>query len=263
MSAMKAIRAWVRTLFYRMKGGFNVTMGKQTFTCDSDSWRYWRFIDSGKWEPHTLAIYDKLLGKKDEYLDIGAFIGPTALYASRLCAKVYCLEPDPHNYELLLKNIRLNGARNIRTREVGLYHENKTLSFGNPDGLGTSGSSLLFSDEKNSVSITCVTLADALKHWDLKKVKLAKIDIEGAEFDLLPRIGAEVTAAAENVYLSTHGPHFPKAERAAKMRLLEPFFARYSHIYDWNLKRIQPQDIAKEEYCDGYIEFLCSNEPVF
>ena len=77
------------------------------------------------------------------------------------------------------------------------------------------------------------------------------------------RIGAEVAAACENVYLSTHGPHFPKSERAAKMRLLEPFFARYSHIYDWNLKRIQPADIAKDEYGDAYIEFLCSNQPVF
>jgi len=258
MGAMKAIRANVRYAFYRWKGSFRVTMGEQVFDCDPESWRYWRFVDSGKWEANTLAIYRKLLGKNDECLDIGAYIGPTALYASRLCKMVYCLEPDPKNHELLLKNIRLNRAQNIRARRVGLYHEHATLSFGNPAGLGTSGSSLLFGGEQDAVSIDCVTLGDVLAHWDLRRVKLTKIDIEGAEFDLLPRIGAEVAAASENVWLSTHGPLFEKADRAQKMRQLVPFFSRYTHVYDGTLKRIKPDDITKEQYCDGYVEFLCS-----
>jgi FkbM family methyltransferase len=262
MSALKALRAKVRSSFYRLKGSYAVTMGDQRFSCDPESWRYWRFVDSGKWEPHTLRIYRAVLRKTDAYLDIGAYIGPTALYASRLCGTVYCLEPDPRNYELLLKNIRLNRADNIRTRQVGLYHENTTLSLGNPAGLGTSGSSLLYSGETTAVSIPVVTFAEVLEHWHLSRVRLTKIDIEGAEFDLLPRIADDVAAASDAVYLSTHGPHFDKARRAHKMRQLEPFLARFPFIYDHNLRLIAPADVAKDEYADGYVEFLCARERV-
>ena len=51
-------------------------------------------------------------------LDIGGYIGDTAVYFSKLGASmVYVYEPHPVLYQILTKNIELNNLKNIKTKK--------------------------------------------------------------------------------------------------------------------------------------------------
>jgi FkbM family methyltransferase len=262
MTTFRALRHKARFCLQRMKGYCDVSLAGEKFQCDPESWRFWRHVNTGKWEPHTLQMLRTVLGPNDIFLDIGAYIGPTAIYASRFCKHVYCLEPDPVAYELLLKNIRLNKIHNITTAQFGLFTEKKQLFIGNPKGLGTSGSSLLYSDSQGAASIQTLSLADVTAMWSLPKVKLMKIDIEGAEFDLVPQIEKQIFAMADCVYFSTHAPHFPENERKGKMQKVLSFFQQYPYIYNEHLQLMKPEDIFSSENMTTYPEFLCSKNPI-
>src|SRR5262249_10904497 len=56
---------------------------------------YWRQLAVGAWEKETFAIFAEHINKKTTVVDIGAFIGATALYAAYLGRRVYAFEPDP------------------------------------------------------------------------------------------------------------------------------------------------------------------------
>ncbi len=47
------------------------------------------------WEPGTFKVLDQYLSKDKDYLDIGAWVGPTAIYGSFISRKVVAVEPDP------------------------------------------------------------------------------------------------------------------------------------------------------------------------
>src|SRR5258708_34817363 len=56
---------------------------------------FWGWFDSGVWEPETFEIFDSYVTPDTFFLDIGSWIGPTALYAASKARRVICLEPDP------------------------------------------------------------------------------------------------------------------------------------------------------------------------
>lgn len=70
----------------------------------------------GVYEEHETELFRELIKPGMVVLDIGANIGYYTLIASKLVGddgRVYAFEPDPKNYELLVKNIEINGYNNI------------------------------------------------------------------------------------------------------------------------------------------------------
>jgi len=53
--------------------------------------------------------------EKPNIVDVGAHIGAFSIYAATKYphARIYSYEPDPQNYEKLIKNIELNNTQNI------------------------------------------------------------------------------------------------------------------------------------------------------
>ena len=80
---------------------------------------FWKLVGTGGWEKDTFEVLRFFLEGRptDSYVDFGAWIGPTALYAAHYSRHVYAIEPDPMAYSALVanaeKNIHL--ARSIRT----------------------------------------------------------------------------------------------------------------------------------------------------
>jgi len=72
------------------------------------------FLD-GIREPFSTGYLMNFLTKKDITLDIGANIGYYALIESRICKKVYAVEPVHEIFESLNANIKLNNFKNIET----------------------------------------------------------------------------------------------------------------------------------------------------
>lgn len=69
---------------------------------------FWTLLASGKWEPETLRVLDVLVGPATHYLDIGTWIGPTALYAAARGAVVHAFEPDPEALKGLDRHLEIN-----------------------------------------------------------------------------------------------------------------------------------------------------------
>lgn len=74
------------------------------------------FIRSCGKEKLTTQIFKQVVKDGDTVVDVGANIGYFTLLAARLVGKkgkVYAFEPEPRNYEAMLRNIVLNGYDNV------------------------------------------------------------------------------------------------------------------------------------------------------
>lgn len=115
-------------------------------------------------------------------IDCGANIGLSVIYFKRLFpnAKVIAFEPDKKIFQYLKFNISSFGFDDVELINKGLWHEEITLSFFSEGADG--GRVAKENDKENIIKIDTVVLSDYLKNT---KVDFLKIDIEGAETDVL------------------------------------------------------------------------------
>ena len=172
---------------------------------------FWDAVDAGHWEPETLHLYDSVISPGMQYCDIGAWIGPTALYARHCGAHVTCFEPDPLAYERLLGNLRLNDALDVTTFHCALARETGFREMGAMVGsLGKSATSLLGSAAAQKVRVPCLSWSSVNAMFSLPRFDFIKIDVEGGEVELLPEMMDYLKEFKPALLLSTHWTFFDK-----------------------------------------------------
>ncbi|MEO8936289.1 MAG: FkbM family methyltransferase [Burkholderiaceae bacterium] len=146
----------------------------------------------GEWEPNLTAWLLKRLAKMHGrvFLDVGANVGYYAiLAASRLAGhgEVVAVEASPRIHGMLAENIRLNGLTNIRTVCCAALAEpgSITLYHGSELNLGGSTTSEGVASDKRGVVVEGRRLADILSDDELRRARLIKIDVEGAEWSVM------------------------------------------------------------------------------
>lgn len=138
------------------------------------------------------------------FVDIGANIGSVSLFVDSFNKdrpddskiKVYAVEPEPNNLYLLNQNIENNPTENITIVNNAIWHEEKMVSISNRGG----NSSIVDTEEDNS-EVLAITLETLFSTYDIKEVDVMKIDIEGAEFDLIINTPAETLAKINRLVL--------------------------------------------------------------
>lgn len=186
---------------------------------------FWEWLKTGKWEPETFNILERFSDKNKIYVDVGAWIGPTVLYASPLYKRVVCFEPDPVALGQLKDNIEINSYDNIDVVEACLSYENGKTKFGGNWELGNSESTMLVNEDffKHSaivpgqrgtkesrqtqiINVNSITLESALKQTDVnpKDICLIKMDIEGGEKVVIPAIREFLLEHKTPLYISLH-----------------------------------------------------------
>ena len=159
------------------------------------------------WETGTFKILDTYLSKDKDYLDIGAWVGPTAIYGSFLSRKVIAVEPDPIAYKILQKNVALNSIKNIELI-------NKAASKLEQVFLESShffGDSMTRVSEMNTGSHATETVG-LDKLISMGDFSLIKIDIEGHEFSLIKEYINILNKCKIPLLLSIHAPFFNNGE---------------------------------------------------
>jgi FkbM family methyltransferase len=143
----------------------------------SDSLELFAF---GVLEPLVTEIFEKTIRKGDVVLDIGANIGYYTLIAARKIGaegRVYAFEPEPANFELLKKNVKLNNYRNVVLENKAVSNKNGTSKlYIHPTSTG--GHSLT---QKSDVQIQVETVTVDSYFEKMERIDLVKMDIEGAE----------------------------------------------------------------------------------
>lgn len=135
-------------------------------------------------------VYNKQFEIKegDIIIDVGASIGGYTCKVSKKVGdkgKIIAIEPNPVNYQYLLKNIELNRLNNIIPLNLGVFSIKKELSL-ICKGYGSSVKST--KDIKfgsNAIKIDVDTLDNLLSGLKLEKINLIKMDIEGSEIEAI------------------------------------------------------------------------------
>jgi FkbM family methyltransferase len=163
-------------------------------------------------EEGTIRFFDLVLPRCVRMIDFGAYIGFTALHAASRGVEVYAFEPNPVAHDLLVRNVAANPALAPRMHlfhyGIGPRDEDATLYV---KAHADSGASIYQAIERGSVvtgaPAATAHLRDAavvLRELGVDRHTLLKIDIKGAEYQVLPAIATVLAEANPWLHVSFH-----------------------------------------------------------
>tara|TARA_Y100000310_G_C20642390_1_gene794689 strand:+ start:388 stop:1092 length:705 start_codon:yes stop_codon:yes gene_type:complete len=126
--------------------------------------------------------------------DVGANMGVYTSLLARYYAKtsiVYAFEPVKFNFKNLAKNIELNQITNVSFHNFGFYSQEGTMELGLPinrkDGNRNENTGLYTYQGKRRYLVKCnfKRLDYFMKERKIEKIDIMKIDVEGAEHEIL------------------------------------------------------------------------------
>ena len=135
---------------------------------------------------------------QDAILDVGAFIGDSAIFFRDEFPdnQIICFEPEEKNYNLCLETLKLNNSQKIIVEKLG--HEEKKYSTYID---GTGGAAKIKEYSKQQVNIT--TLDDYVNKNNIN-VGLIKVDIEGFEKNFIEGAKETLRTQAPTLLLSIY-----------------------------------------------------------
>lgn len=187
-----------------------ITVGNITYLVEIGAHRrFWERMLRGDWEPETFAIFDKHIGSRSLFLDVGAWIGPTALYGAQLADRCIAFEPDPVAFAELRANVAANAdqewAHRLEIHECAINKDGASFTLGGSAEGADSTSSALLPDRESQWTVRATRLQDVLAlHRKPGQPVFIKIDIEGGEYDLLPTIRDVLADPLVTAYISFH-----------------------------------------------------------
>jgi FkbM family methyltransferase len=154
-----------------------------------------RIAETGMWEPFESTMMLGLLSPSDQFIDIGANIGWYAVSAAvrvGSAGHVVAFEPDLSNFALLEANIRQNRSSSITPLRcaLGAARGKATLrASGTNKGdqrVREFEATVEGTQSGDSVSIeTLDEVLEAMPLFDLDKLRIIKIDVQGFEAEVL------------------------------------------------------------------------------
>ena len=158
-------------------------------------------------ELETIAFFKKHLQPGDVIADIGTNIGYFTMLFSTLVGengRVISFEPSSGAYKNLCKAVR--GKKNVTTVNKGVFSRTDTLKLSTKRS-GDPMGSVMYKRGDQEVEVPVVALRD----YDIP-FTWAKIDVEGAELEVLRGMKAPIPAVLEVAkgIIEEHGEGLPK-----------------------------------------------------
>jgi FkbM family methyltransferase len=218
---------------------------------------FWDRVAAGHWEPQTFRVFQRFLEPKSSCIDIGAWIGPTVLYAAHLVRQVHAIEPDPIAHAELAANVAANPALLERVTlhsqciapqtgpidlyAGGLYHAAESRFGDSMSGiLPATGAS-----DQLRHRIEGVRLEDFMISNAITDCCLIKMDVEGGEYSLIPgRWHRLAEHGMPTLYVSFHAPA-PAQRDALIGACLEELHSCYRWLYSASGQNALDQQLPK------------------
>jgi FkbM family methyltransferase len=168
-------------------------------------YKYFCRIGKGDFLPgHEDHILERFTPKEgDTVIDIGAHIGRYTITSSKQVGntgKVVAIEADPDNFQLLKRNITLNNLTNVLPLNYAVFSTRTRMKLYEQSASAKYNSLMLARTRtKNYVEVNADTLDSILEENGVNQVNWIKIDVEGAEFEVLK--GSNKTLSGEDVSL--------------------------------------------------------------
>ena len=147
-----------------------------------------QILEHGVWEEFESQLVCRYLQAGDNFLDAGANIGYFSVLAAHRVGprgRVFAFEPEPRNFALLQKNLRLNKLQQrVDAHQLALATTDGAADlYLHSDNLGDHQ---LFASESGRQVICVPTVNGAgLLMPKVESLKLVKIDTQGAEFQVV------------------------------------------------------------------------------
>lgn len=161
------------------------------FEFDSRSGLNLEIFFYGVREPEETALMRKVIGEGDTVLDVGANAGwYTTLFSKQIgdSGKVYAIEPVPDTFKALKRTVEINHC----TENVLLFNklcgenEEPGTIFQFPDlHPGLSSARPIGNEKTVEHRIDTITIDNLVARENIKSVAMLKIDVEGAELQVL------------------------------------------------------------------------------
>ena len=232
-----------------------------------------------KRESDKVALIREILNPGDGVIDCGSNIGVYPILESNLVGKdgyVMCIEPDPRNIEVLKKNFNLiNCKKDLLEKalgkvnseiEINLYKKTNITRFSkikNKFKVENSSDKLKY---HKTETINFENLLNSI-NFDYSRIKLLRMDVEGAEIDILHSISKNINKVPNlSVLFETHPDFYSEQEL---IDTLDPFFKEgykfkkliSSGSFDEKFFSIFKLIEPKIYFSDGFQRFQFDNVP--
>jgi FkbM family methyltransferase len=227
-------------------------------------------LEHGVWEPSVTDLVSDEIQRGDTVLDIGANVGYYTLLFAELVGehgRVLAFEPDPTNFRLLEKNVRIHGFTNVvlvpqavhdRTGDIRLF-----LNASNRGDHRIYDSQ----DGRTSIPIKAVRMDDYLAGHG-GRVDFIKMDIQGAEPGAIRGMPSLLERNRRLKILMEFWPKGISGMGNDPKAFFELIMIRFAYIYDISdsgesaspaeISGILERSAADPEY---HTNLLCLNQP--
>jgi FkbM family methyltransferase len=197
-AAFLAFRAYNKALRTLGSEHVAVTYFGARLRCNPDDLIQRMILYFGVWEPTVSRVIESNLSQGDVFVDVGANIGyDTLLAATRVgtSGRVVAIEASPSTYTLLQRNLALNPfASNVRPINVAVSDRpGKVDLYEVSDGNIGAATTLASRGGTFSASVDTLPLESILTPDERRRLRLIKIDVEGAEPPILRSLVGRLT----------------------------------------------------------------------
>ncbi len=219
-------------------------------------------VRDGVHEPEnsTWIVEHVQLGDGDVALDIGANIGWYSCLLDRLgtgAFDVYCFEPEPLNFAMLLRNIALNRAGHVHQQQLALGDSAGSIDLYLYKDSNRGRHSVLPVHDGEKIQVPVTRLDSWWQSQDLgaRRLRFIKIDIEGYELPALRGAG-ELLNRCETLMLEYSPAYMRKADLdpVALLQLLVQAGFRVCTLSNGSLLQA---DIAALGRSDQQLDLIC------
>jgi len=261
------IRKGAKFLKSKLKSDFIEIDGHKMFL---DSFDSLRLSINGVYEKESTEIVKRIIEKGDIVVDVGANIGYYTLLFAKLVGpngKVYAFEPEPKNFNILKKNIKINGYNNVKLVQKAVSSiTGKTKLYIASDNMGSH--SMIKNDQKEIISIDSIRLDDYFHEYK-EKIKFIKLDIEGNEMEAIKGMISILKKNSEIKIMTEFNPFMLQKSGIEPKKYLE-FLKEFDFkIYfpDKKTSKIIPVNI--DEFPKKYtpkkrinVNLICASKPL-
>jgi FkbM family methyltransferase len=214
-------------------------------------------------EKFMTSLFTKMITEGTTVVDVGAYVGYYMLLAARAvgdAGKIFCFEPEPFNYALLLRNIDANNFGNVvPVRKAVTDHTGTIKLFMAVDPSGHS--TVCDNPNQTAIPVDCTTLDDFFLNKE-HPIHVIKIDVEGAEMAVIQGMKKII---AKNQQLSIFTEFSPEALEKAGCVPID-YLKEFTNCgFDVFLIDEKKQSLERAELdllmraCEstGYVNLLC------